>query len=134
MSTYTEFNKDMFLCNSFETNQSNTVYSNKNNILYSNKNIKNATFYNITKVSKPLKDELKKHYIENKKNEQFSNNDISAELYKFLKDKKNKYTYDDFQKSPNDTWIYTFGKVVTMNLSAKTIESSNKIEINREYI
>ena len=44
MTTYTEFNSDMFLCNSLD---SLTVYSHNNDIKYISKSLKDATFYYI---------------------------------------------------------------------------------------
>ena len=65
MTTYTEFNSDMFLCNSLD---SLTVYTRNNDIKYISKSLKDATFYYIGGFSEQdiakLKTFLKSKYYQ----------------------------------------------------------------------
>jgi hypothetical protein len=127
MTSYTEFNKDMFLCNNFDN--ASGVYSNGNTILSIPGNLLNATFYNYTEIKNAVS--LATHHKDSLKNIIDPTNpsntyDISSALYDYLK--KNKKTYADFKKSDlSDTWIYTFGQLVKSEIKTDFDISINNI-------
>ena len=146
MTTYMEFNRDLFLCNTLQpadASFSSLLFENTtgNNVITYN-NLKNATFYFIPKDPKDVTDQVFLTYL-GKPNKPFENLDdfisylqkskyiispyknppyeISGNVYDFLS--LNKITYEIFlndkHKYPIDKYIYayTFGK-----LTKKVIE------------
>lgn len=135
MTSYTEFNKDMFLCNNFEN--TSAVYSKDNTILSTPSNLSEATFYNYTKILGLPDNELAPHHkkslekiINPGNNAPKTPYDISYALYNYLNN--NKKNYEDFQKTnnPNDTWIYTFGQLVDSHIYTDIVPTTDKHKEN----
>ena len=131
MTTYTEFNKDMFLCNNFD-NSSNNVYSKGNTILSTPNSLSKATFYNLTDISNNTRDLEKWHKTSLRKiidpTSASQPYDISSALYAYLN--TNKKTYAEFKNTFTDTtdeWIYTFGQLVYSDINTNL--STDKTQV-----
>lgn len=133
--SYTEFNKDMFLCNNFN-NTSGSYYSKGNEIISISNNLRNATFYNYTEIQKSniltIDDNIKLLYIIEGQNKPYL---ISENLYKYLRDNKKNYTEFLQSDKPKDEWLYTFGQLVNTHIKTKDSNTDDYIideQINYE--
>lgn len=125
MTTYTEFNSDMFLCNNLDTKD---IYKKNGKVQYTPILLKDAIFFNITDMSDSIKTKLNSYFntsppSENEKPPFY----IDEDLYNFLL--KHRYSYDYFidNQKVNDKWIYSFGDVIKLDINTK------KEEINIKY-
>lgn len=129
MTTYTEFNSDMFLCNSLD---SLNAYTSNNDIKYLPKSLKDATFYYIGDLDMNQINKFTKSSSNPSYTPPFEmNNDL------FNKLQKRKYNYNGFMNEnknlkPINKWRYTFGHLTTMNIN--TSLNNNKEEINYTYL
>ena len=129
MTTYTEFNSDMFLCNSLD---SLTVYSHNNDIKYISKSLKDATFYYIDNTTFTA-DELTelKTLLKSKSSSSEPPFNITTELFNRLN--RNTYDYNGFINAdknlkPISKWMYTFGQLTKTTAKVQ----NDKIEIGYE--
>lgn len=127
MTTYTEFNSDMFLCNNLD---SLTVYTRNNtDIKYISKSLKDATFYYIGRISEPELTELKTFLKSSSSDPPF---DITKTLFDILNDVK--YDYNGFINAnktsmPINKWMYTFGHLTSITAN---VNNNNNIGIIHE--
>lgn len=129
MTTYTEFNSDMFLCNSLD---SLTVYSHNNNIKYISKSLKDATFYYIDTTFTAAELTELKTFLKSSSSEQQPPFDITTErLFNKLDDNAvdyNGFINADKALKPISKWMYTFGQLTKTTANVK----NDKIEIGYE--
>ena len=129
MTTYTEFNKDMFLCNNFDNSNNDLYYKGSTSTTLSTPNrLSKAIFYNLTKIKTDLKDNDKDRQkiidcIDPDPRYSFPPYDISLTLYNYLK--TNQKTYTEYQQDPNNDWVYTFGQLVHYDISATLVKNDN---------
>ena len=127
MTTYTEFNSDMFLCNNLD---SLTVYTRNNtDIKYISKSLKDATFYYIGDggISEPELTELKT-FLKSKSSSE-PPFDITQTLFTKLNNVK--YDYNGFINAnktsmPINKWMYTFGHLTSITAN---VNNNNNIGI-----
>lgn len=133
-TSYTEFNADMFLCNNFDNNSG--VYYKGSTVLSKPTILTKATFYSLTDIRNT--NELESHHKESliriiNPNKPEIPYDISSAVYNYLNNSQKKKSYDDFLKTQNQEWIYTFGQLVKYRTITSLNESSNTINLNTNY-
>ena len=139
MTTYTEFNTNMFLCNNFD-NSNNNVYSKGNTILSTPSSLSKATFYNLTEIKKlnnGLTDNdkvLLDKFIDPEPSRASSSSppyDISYTLYNYLLQYRKTYNEYLLARPPANSheWVYTFGQLVHSDISTNLSADNTKEEI-----
>jgi len=128
--SYTEFNKDMFLCNNFDNTSG--VYYKGSTVLSKPTILTNATFYSLTDIRSST--ELKSHHKESliriiNPNTPAIPYDISSAVYNYLNNSQKKKSYANFLDTKSHEWIYTFGQLVK-NETTATASLYDKNAIN----